>query len=216
MKRNVKGKLLLIIVMILFATLFIKNNVDAADDNTLELLDLSLSGDSEVIVGDKLYLDIKTSENVENVSIEITDGSYSGVAYVGDLNGNAYLPLDNVMGNTAPAGNYKIKSVYLWGTNNTQVKYTTTSSNEGEKILKYNVQFSIVNETNDITLKNIAISGSSEVKIGGKLYLDIETTGDVKYISMNITNGSDSEIIYISDINGNAYLPLENLKARKL
>lgn len=194
-------KRIILINLMIIILLFIPINtliVNAVSNN----LGISLRT-IETTPGGRVYVDLNNVDsNAEKMNIYILGGSQYLTVEVKDIHtSNPYfiMPKNAVSGQT-----YTLGIADITDYNGNKKSYSTPEISFG------NYKIDVI----DISLNNISIKGSSQVGKNDKLYLDVQTSGNISYISVNFKNENlplENAIAYIQNLKENPYIDFNKM-----
>lgn len=194
-------KRIILINLMIIILLFVPINtliVNAVSNN----LGISLRT-IETTPGGRVYVDLNNVDsNAEKMNIYILGGSQYLTVEVKDIHtSNPYfiMPKNAVSGQT-----YTLGIADITDYNGNKKSYSTPEISFG------NYKIDVI----DISLNNISIKGSSQVGKNDKLYLDVQTSGNISYISVNFKNENlplENAIAYIQNLKENPYIDFNKM-----
>lgn len=215
MKKQIKQIIILILIMLLTIVIFSKSV--NAETNAFERFTAMYIETSEAKPGDKIYVDLYIDKLDSNTTITANflcvENGENFNAEIKDINeSNPYF----ILPSSVTAGS-KFEMFYIQVKDSSGTIVYATNMIEGATETYVNClgkKYITVLENNEkMTLENIKITGNTTVTGNDNLEFSIQTSGEIKNISLGFVNETTqlSVIGYLSSTNGTAMLDLSKM-----
>ncbi len=204
----------IIIIALLLPTVLI--NFTKAETQPFEEFTSLFIKTSEAKPGDKIYVDLYAMFEGNAVVIAVlTNLNRPDKTYEAPINGikmsDPYFTLDS----DAKAGERLELTSIKVSTDSGLITYSTTPGGRNYTNCLGKKYITVVGNEGGATLKNISIKGNTQINKKDKIYLNLETTGKVDFISVLLKNKDiylGKALVSIQDLKGTPYLDISDIE----
>lgn len=211
-----KKKIFLGSVIMLLLLIVLNLKVNANSEDLVELPQLKKieikNVDKDLLFNEKLYLDLEFSGNVDfaTISIKQKESENEELIAVQDLNYNPYVEVNKL--EKYGEGEYQITDVFLNPDKSDKYVHYSALDNDSTALHLDNSKLVFNLEKTRLELKNIGFRGKNVVRFGEKIYLNLDISENVEYVSMTIRCDATGETVYLAvrDFKNNPHIQLDN------
>lgn len=211
-----KKKIFLGSVIMLLLLIVLNLKVNANSEDLVELPQLKKieikNADKDLLFNEKLYLDLEFSGNVDfaTISIKQKESENEELIAVQDLNYNPYVEVNEL--EKYGEGEYQITDVFLNPDKSDKYVHYSALDNDSTALHLDNSKLVFNLEKTRLELKNIGVKGKNVVRFGEKIYLNLDISENVEYVSMTIRCDATGETVYLAvrDFKNNPHIQLDN------
>ncbi|MBR3163043.1 MAG: hypothetical protein IKF17_02950 [Clostridia bacterium] len=205
-----KRKILLSILIIALILSTILINFSNAESSAFEKFTGMFIKTAEAKPGDKVYVDLYMNyDSSTKVTAYLMNQSgknqYFGLN-VESIGNNPYIVLPN---DVVPGDRFEMTVIDVSDSKGT-VTYGTSYGNQNYTNCLGKKYITIIENKEELVLKNLSISGDSQLSKNDKLYLNIDTTESVNFVTVVLTNKDSTKgpLVSVQDLKGKAYIDL--------
>lgn len=191
-----------------------KKSITIIDDKTItvKLDHISLQGNKNFQIGEKVYFNLVTKGYVTNVCLSFYNKKLnkSFDAFVRDLDSQPYIDTSNGSETIVP-GDYELTNVLVSSLSGEMLHYSKATIGQNILPLNFDVKITAKNPNDtevpetDI-LKSISLK-SQTAKLNEKVYVDLTTNGSAKKVMLSFVDQKNDKnmIVYLKSIDHNPY-----------
>lgn len=206
-----------IIICILIITLLLSTfiiNFTNAETQPFEKFSGLYIKSPEVKLGEKVFVDLfvnyDSSTKIKVSGVVNKDKYYT--REIINIGSNPYFTLPNTM---IVGDKFEITLIEVMDSNGTMA-YSTDQGGINYINCLGKKYVTVVGNEEEVALKNISIRGNTQINKKDKIYLNLETTGKVDFITVVLQNKdiySGKALVSIQDLNGTPYLDISDIES---